>query len=455
MIRLIIYIALSLIISAGAAWLITLEGTITIDFAGYRMQPSLGATALALIALIIISIFIWAIIRRFIEAPKRLAKFNLQQKKNKGIQALSNGFIALQAGDAISALKFAKNAKAQLVENDAAKLLQARAELALGNLTQAREHYRALISDQKTAPAALTGLYDQAMAQNREDIAITFAKKTHEISPSSEWASDAVFRDLVKNSDYEKALTMIATKKAKSQAEIDKLRRQKTILHTAIATSEETKNPDKALMQAKLALKLDPNFIPAALIGARIMSNKNQIRKSSSLLRRVFNATSHPHLATLYANVQPGSSAVEKLKKTTDIIGESPSDVNLAIVLAQAAINAFEWDKARKTLSDFTNPPSQNVCVLMAQIEEGQEGDQGKAREWLAKAVKAQADPTWVANGITSDHWEAISPLDGSLDAFKWEIPKSTIAIAKSEAKPTPVEQDNQNKKTEPLTIAP
>jgi HemY protein len=59
----------------------------------------------------------------------------------------------------------------------------------------------------------------------------------------------------------------------------------------------------------------------------------------------------------------------------------------------------------------------------MAEIEEGQSGDQGKAREWLARAVRAPRDPAWTADGIVSDEWEPLSPVTGRLDAFEWKVP--------------------------------
>ena len=46
-----------------------------------------------------------------------------------------------------------------LPRNEAAQLLEARADLALGDMSAAREHYRALITNRKTALAALAGLY--------------------------------------------------------------------------------------------------------------------------------------------------------------------------------------------------------------------------------------------------------------------------------------------------------
>ena len=73
------------------------------------------------------------------------------------------------------------------------------------------------------------------------------------------------------------------------------------------------------------------------------------------------------------------------------------------------------------------------VCLLMADIEEGQNADQGKAREWLARAVRAPGDPVWTADGITSEEWEPVSPVTGRLDAFEWRVPFAAVA-----AKPEP-----------------
>ena len=62
----------------------------------------------------------------------------------------------------------------------------------------------------------------------------------------------------------------------------------------------------------------------AALIAARIQSNRGDTRRAMSLLRRGWRATSHPHLATLYANAQTGASAVERLKRVRELIDLPP-----------------------------------------------------------------------------------------------------------------------------------
>src|SRR5262249_53765266 len=51
------------------------------------------------------------------------------------------------------------------------------------------------------------------------------------------------------------------------------------------------------------------------------------------------------------------------------------------------------------------------------------QGDEGRAREWMARALNARRDPAWTADAFVSDHWLPISPVSGRLDAFEWKDP--------------------------------
>jgi HemY protein len=101
------------------------------------------------------------------------------------------------------------------------------------------------------------------------------------------------------------------------------------------------------------------------------------------------------------------------------------------MAMARAAIDAYDWPRARAALQAFVGAEAtQGVASLMAEIEEGENGDQGKAREWLARAVRAPRDPAWTADGIVSDEWEPLSPVTGRLDAFEWKVPVATNSRA-------------------------
>ena len=428
MIRLATWIIISLLVTALIAWLVSLPGTAMIEIAGYKMQPRLGMAAFLVAAGLAAVIMAWSILRRILDAPRYFAKLNRDRRRDLGVAALSDGFIALQAGDPNRARVLARDARSNLPRNHAAQLLEARSDLALGDMQSAREHYRALISNKKTAVAALAGLYEQARTQGRTDAALNFAQKAVAMSPQTRWASDAVLDDLTRHAKWEDALARVAAETAVTRDEKMVKRRKQAVLETALARDIADTDPLVALDHALVALKLVPDFVPAALIAARIQSHRGETRRAMSLLRRVWRATSHPHLATLYANAQPGAAAVDRLKRVHELIDTPPPSLPAAIVLARAAIDAFDWSAARSALANYSSAnPTQTVCLLMAEIEEGQNADQGKAREWLARAVRAPRDPVWVADGITADEWEPISPLTGALDAFEWRVPLSAV----------------------------
>ncbi len=434
MIRLALWIIASLLITAGIAWLVSLPGTLSLEFLGLKMQPRLGIAAFALVVAIGLIIAAWGILRRIVGAPYFLARRARERRHENGFTALSDGFIALQAGDAARARALAREARQNLPANAAAQLLEARADLALGDMHSAREHYRALISNRKTALAALSGLYDQARQQGRSDAALTFAQKAIDISPQTPWAAEAVFDDLARKGLWAEALDMVSETPAVTREEKNRKRRRQAVIETARAMQAEPTDPLAALDHALAALKLQPEFGPAALVAARVYINRGEARRAMSLLRRVWRATSHPDVATLFANSIPGSSAVDRLKRVRELVDMPPPNKASAVVLARAAIDAYDWELARAALENYIVPnPSQSICLMMGEIEEGQTSDQGKAREWVNRAVRAPRDPVWTADGITAEEWEPVSPVTGKLDAFEWRVPTSAVATRLAE----------------------
>jgi HemY protein len=438
-IRLASWIIFSLFATALIAWLISLPGTMTIAVGGFIAQPRLGIAILVVLAAVAVLMLLWTLTARILSAPRALARRGRDRRKDRGIAALSDAVIALHAGEPNLARELAREARQHLPANAAAQLLEARAHLALGDMAAAREHYRALIGNDKTAMAALSGLYEQARTQGRHAAALTFAQKAAALQPNATWATNAVFDDLVRKQDWAAAIAMASAATAATRDEKARRKRRLAVLETAYARQLELTSPLDARDHALLALKLVPDFVPAALIAARIEANQGEVKRGSNLLRRVWRATSHPDVGLLYTNSQPGASAVDRLRRARELVELPTADRASALVLARAAIDAYEWALARNALASFAaGEPTQSVAMLMAEIEEGQDGDQGKAREWLARAVRAPRDPAWTADGVTVTEWEPVSPVTGRLDAFEWKVPVSAAAPKPAELAPGP-----------------
>ncbi|HEX9237977.1 MAG TPA: heme biosynthesis protein HemY, partial [Xanthobacteraceae bacterium] len=88
-----------------------------------------------------------------------------------------------------------------------------------------------------------------------------------------------------------------------------------------------------------------------------------------------------------------------------------------------------EFAKARSELAPYLERPTRRVCLLMARLERAERNDEGRAREWTARALNAPPEPQWTADGYVSDRWLPVSPVSGRIDAFEWRVPL-TGAIA-------------------------
>src|SRR5690606_16574008 len=119
--------------------------------------------------------------------------------------------------------------------------------------------------------------------------------------------------------DWAEALNMSASLPARTRAQKAAKNRRQGVPETALALTLEETESDAAYAHAQKAMRAIADFVPAALVAARILINRGDTRRASSLLRRVWKASSHPDTATLYAHVTPGSSAVERLRRIEEL----------------------------------------------------------------------------------------------------------------------------------------
>jgi HemY protein len=142
------------------------------------------------------------------------------------------------------------------------------------------------------------------------------------------------------------------------------------------------------------------------------------------------------------------------MNRIRKLLEKNPAGIEGALALARAALDAKDFKAARAALTPHLQVPTQRVATLMAEIEQAEHGDVGRAREWTARAVRAAPDPAWTADGVVSDKWLPVSPVTGRLDAFQWKVPVAEIGIERpvvdviaATAEPPPVIEE---KKPEP-----
>jgi HemY protein len=359
--------------------------------------------------------------------PAAVTAYVRERRRQQGFDALSRGLLAIGVGDRALAQRYAGIAGRNLPREPLTALLRAQTAQLKGDQAGARRAFQSMLERPETQLLGVRGLFLEAKRANDTDAARTLAEQAVQRDPKLAWGVNALFDIQARTGDWEGALNTLAIARQNGHVDTDTANRRRAVLLTAEAREAETSDPDRALTLANEALRLAPSLVPAAEIACRIFASKDETRAASRQIVRTWKLSPHPDLAVAYAFAKPGLSPRDRLKRVKYLASLTPDNVEGHIAVANAAIEAQEWQEARDAIAPYLEDrPSARICTLMARIEGG-EGDKGREREWLARAVRGPRDRAWIADGYVSDRWLPVSPVTGAVDAFEWRAPADAI----------------------------
>ena len=418
--RLLILIAVLFVAASIAAFLADHPGSVSYDWGDTKGTLSTTeAAALALAAAAALVIFAEAA-KALWRLPRTIRRRRERARAARTTRALTTGVLAVGTGQARAASRAAADALAAAPGDPLAHFVAAQAAQLAGDSEAARRHFTALAGDPATRALGLRGLAVEA--ERAGDLAAmrTLAADALAHDPSLAWAADAAFSAAAAAGDFAAALTQLeANHRAKL---IDKAAHKR--LRAVLLTAEAMTRPEleAARPLALEAHNLAKDFVPASLAAATALAPKSS-RQAAAILTETYRRAPHPDLFRAALDLEPGPAG-ERLKRAKTLAATRPEHIESALGLARAALSAREPDLARDTIAPhLSSNATQRVCILMAELEALAPGDEGRVRDWLARAVRAPKDPVWFADGVTAGAWAPISPVTGRLDAFVWRVP--------------------------------
>jgi HemY protein len=431
MIRIVVFLLVIAAVAAGLHWLADRPGTILIEWQGYILETSVFLAVVLSAVLIAALLLVWSALKHIWDGPAALRRFLGRRREKRGLDALSGGIIAIGAGDGHLATRYALQARRSLPNEPLTHLLRAQAAQLNGDRATARRIYEAMLASPDTEQLGLRGLFLEAKREGEGEPARQFAERALNLNPKLAWPVEALFDLMCKAQDWQGALDILEIARRQSLMDKAVVSRRRAVLLTAKALDAEESDADKALEFAAEAHRLAPDLVPAATVAGRILASRGNTPRAARVLLKTWRVAPHPELATVYAYARPGDSPRDRLVRVRHLGRLTPDDSEAAIAIAIAAIEAREWEEARRVLEPLLEARlTQRVCTLMARIEGEEHGHAGRVREWLARAVNAPRDPAWTADGVVSDHWAATSPVTGVLDAYRWRVPVEAIDAA-------------------------
>ncbi|UEM03779.1 heme biosynthesis protein HemY [Skermanella rosea] len=422
------------IVVAIAIYLVENPGAVTIDWQGYVINTSFAMLLLVTVAIIAIVALAYRLYRGVRGAPGAFGRRSRARKRERGYRALTRGMVAVAAGDAAGARRYAREADTMLRDPPLTMLLSAQAAQLNGDEKAAERYFQTMLERPETAFLGVRGLLTQAIRDGNQTEALQLARRAKSLQPQTPWVLTTLFDLETRAAQWGRAEQTLldGMKSGAFPAEAGRHHRAALLLERSYEAELEGHHDD-ALRHAQAAAKLEPAFPPAASRLARLLARTGKHRKAGKVIEKAWSTRPHPELADAYRDISPDSDPLAQVKRFERLQSMVPNDLEGHVALARAAMAAKLWGEARNHLSKaLAERPSDRVYRMLAELAEAEHGDIAAARDWLAKAANAEPDPIWVCKecGTLSKSWRSLCGQCGAFDSMEWKLPSVAIQIA-------------------------
>lgn len=383
-----IFIKIGLIV-AVAIMLAEHPGYVSVEWQGWQIETSLAVLALFVVVSGIAIAMLTRIVVGVAHVPGRFLSARRGARRERGYKALTQGLVAVAAGDTAEARKQARKAESLVSDPPLTRLLAAQTAQLEGNSKAAHDYFVEMLEDPSTAFLGIRGLLTQAMNDGDLTEARRLTEKANTLRPGTSW----VVRQLIdlqrRERDWAGAInTVTEAMKRKTLPESEAKPLKATLLMAQAQTKHASGLKDTALKLATDAHKLDSTLVSATATMARLLAEKGKQAKAAKLIEENWARTPDPVLARAYADVAPpGTDELGQVRRFEQLLSLNPGDPESHLALAEASLKAELWGEARNHLSKvMTDDPEPRICRLMATLEESEHGNLEAARNWLAKA---------------------------------------------------------------------
>lgn len=419
---------------AAAVWLVKHPGTVTVDWQGWRVEASVGVAALAGLVVVAVAALAYATWRSIRRTPRAIVAARRDRRRAAGYRALTEGLVAVAAGDPDSARRHARKADGLLKEPPLTMLLSAQAAQLSGDTVAAKRDFEAMLERPETEFLGLRGLIVQALKDGDSGTALALARRAYALRPTTPWVLETLIDLHSKAGDWRETQKYLGeARRSKVVAEGQAQLREAALLAERARAAAAADRQDEAFEQARHAHDLDPALAPATAILARRVAAEGRLRRARKLVEAGWTAGPHPMLVPVYLDIVGAKTALERYTAVRDLVEDAPAHAESRVAVATAAIDAELWGEARRQLDALESAArTVRVCLLRARIAENDAEDTSTPEDWRERAAAAPPDPAWVCDacGTVIDEWMGVCGNCGTLGAVAWLPPRRMHRVA-------------------------
>ena len=433
---LILFLKIAIVIIVSL-WLVQNPGEVTIRWYEYTISTSAAFGLVCLGILVILGMIGFWTLRRLSGVPQNFDDFLKRNKRREGFRALTNGLVAVSAGDHETAQRCAEKADTLLHDPTLTLLLQTESAQLIGDEGAVRKYLTELIKRPETAFLGVRGLLAQAMRYEEFTAALKLARRAYEMQPTNRWLLKTYFMLLVRLDEWREAETILkeAIRLNVFSAETG-LRHYVAVLLGMSDHARSRAHAGEALQYAAKALKNDGSSIPAAKRLVDMLIESGKPKEAIKVIQQVWPQNPHPELAAHWLRLSPNPDAQAKINWLMQLAGLNKDTTETNMAIANLAIEAHMFELAREHLgaASQTRPESQRLKRTEAQLEKMLGNDDAAFQILNNLLDKPSGDPSWVCEECGAVHWiwDQNCHACHSFDSMIWTIPSNSMRLVPS-----------------------
>lgn len=411
-------------------------GDVSMVWLGYRLEMPMWLVLAGLVLVAVVAALLWQFTRFVLRSPGKVGQARRDRRRRKAYRALTQGMVAVAAGDAVEAQRQAKLAGGLLNDPPLTLLLEAQAAQLGGDEKAATRYFRAMLEHPEASFLGLRGLLMQALKAGNDGEALRLARQAVTERPRTGWAVSTLLDLELRSGDWPQAeATLKRAEKLKLVESPDAKRKRAVLLAEQARASSDL---DAAIARLREAVKLAPDLVPARTLLATDLARSGRGREAARIIEQGWVSAPHAELAAAYAQLDPAEDALARARRFERLAGLNPNHIESQIALAGASLAGGLWGPARaeleKALAQVGGEAnaSQRLARLWAHLEEGEGSDSAAARRWLIAAASAPADPAWTCErcGTIAPAWAARCQHCRQFDTLVWRTTPRPAALA-------------------------